>query len=177
MERTSLESKFKISEIITSPLLRRPLEPKRFENPSFINIWYQTLLQKNFLENLYRSLRLMMIILRLANNYYFYFVLWYQTYIKYFIPLSNSSINASWNDGSQIKYQCSIEYLIYWMSPDGFRFLSSSNITPYKMPQSRILIKAFWNRFCQKLSKEGLRAWLPTSYGRKRPSVPSNVWT
>jgi hypothetical protein len=32
MERTSLESKFKISEIITSPLLRRPLEPKRFEN-------------------------------------------------------------------------------------------------------------------------------------------------
>jgi hypothetical protein len=40
---------------------------------------------------------------------------------------------------------------------------SSSNITPYKMPQSRILYDgsrndypAFWNRFCQKLSEEGI---------------------
>jgi hypothetical protein len=36
---------------------------------------------------------------------------------------------------------------------------TSMNITPYKMPQSRILYNgatAFWNRFCQKLSEGGI---------------------
>jgi hypothetical protein len=40
---------------------------------------------------------------------------------------------------------------------------TSSSITPYKVPQSKILYNgarnnypAFWNRFCQKLSEEGI---------------------
>jgi hypothetical protein len=50
---------------------------------------------------------------------------------------------------------------------------TSMNITPYKMPQSRILYNGarndypvFWNRFCQKLSEEGIYYVLEPSYRR-----------
>jgi hypothetical protein len=53
---------------------------------------------------------------------------------------------------------------------------SSSNVTPYKMPQSRIVYNrsrndypAFWNRFCQKLSEEGIYYVLEPNYRRRLP--------
>jgi hypothetical protein len=55
-----------------------------------------------------------------------------------------------------------------------FNKRTSINITPYKMPQSRILYNgarndyypAFWNRFCQKLSEEGIYYVLEPNYRR-----------
>jgi hypothetical protein len=50
---------------------------------------------------------------------------------------------------------------------------TSMNITPYKMPQGRILYNgarndypAFWNRFCQKLSEDGIYYVLEPNYRR-----------
>jgi hypothetical protein len=59
------------------------------------------------------------------------------------------------------------------------------NITPYKMPKSRIIYNgarndypAFWNRFCQKLSKEGIYYVLEPDYrrlttARNAPTFPA----
>jgi hypothetical protein len=61
---------------------------------------------------------------------------------------------------------------------------TSMNISPYKMPQSRTLYNgarydypAFRNRFCQKLSKEGIYYVLEPNYRRltvgKAPAFPA----
>jgi hypothetical protein len=49
----------------------------------------------------------------------------------------------------------------------------TSSITPHKMPQSKILYNgarndypAFWNRFCQKLSEDGVYYVLEPNYRR-----------
>ena len=66
-----------------------------------------------------------------------------------------------------------------------FNKRTSMNITPYKMPQSRILYNGarndypvFWNRFCQKLSEEGIYYVLEPNYrrltvGKNAPAFPA----